>query len=239
MGISLRDIIYKIGGGIKDNKKFKAVQTGGPSGGAIPEKLLDLTIDFDELNKAGSMMGSGGMIVMDESDCMVNVAQYFVKFLADESCGKCVPCREGLRQMMYIYDRIVSGEGNIEDLDMLQDLSLLLEGASLCALGTTAKNIVLTTIRYFRDEYEAHIIDKICPAKVCKPLIYYKINEDKCSGCMVCLKACPVNAISGEAKKIHSIDQNLCTKCGSCIEVCPKRFNAIEKETGVLVQKMA
>ena len=238
MGISLRDIIYKIGGGIKDNKKFKAVQTGGPSGGVIPEKLLDLTIDFDELNKAGSMMGSGGMIVMDESDCMVNIAQYFIKFLADESCGKCVPCREGLRQMIHIYDRIINGKGNIEDLDMLQDLSLLLEGASLCALGTTAKNIVSTTIKYFRNEYEAHINDKICPAKVCRPLIYYKINKEKCSGCMACLEVCPVNAISGEAKKNHSIDQSLCIKCGSCMDVCPKRFDAIEKKTGIPVDKM-
>jgi len=171
MGITLRDIIYKIGGGIKDGKKFKAVQTGGPSGGVIPEQLLDLPVDFDELTKAGSMMGSGGMVVMDETSCMVNMAHYFLKFLADESCGKCVPCREGLRQMIYIYERIMEGKGREEDLTLLADLSMLLKEASLCALGTTAPNIVLTTLKYFKEEYEAHIYYNICPAKVCTPLI--------------------------------------------------------------------
>lgn len=168
MGITLRDIIYKIGGGIKNNKKFKAVQTGGPSGGVIPEQLLDLPVDFDELTKAGSMMGSGGMIVMDEDDCMVELAYYFIKFLSDESCGKCVPCREGLKQLIYIYERIINGDGRIEDLKLLEDLAVLLEGASLCALGTAAPNIIITTLKYFSQEYDAHIQHHSCPAMVCK-----------------------------------------------------------------------
>lgn len=232
MGITLRDIIYKIGGGIKDGKKFKTVQTGGPSGGVIPEQLLDLPVDFDELYKAGSMMGSGGMIVMNESDCMVNIASYFINFLADESCGKCVPCREGLRQMTYIYERIISGNGRVEDLKMLEDISVLLEGASLCALGRTAQNIVITTLKYFRDEYEAHIHNNSCPALICKPLIYYRILPDKCTGCMLCVKSCPVSAISGKPKKSHIIDQSICTKCGVCMETCPVKFSAIIKKTG-------
>lgn len=232
MGITLRDIIYKIGGGIKDGKKFKTVQTGGPSGGVIPEQLLDLPVDFDELYKAGSMMGSGGMIVMNESDCMVNIASYFINFLADESCGKCVPCREGIRQMTYIYERIISGNGRVEDLKMLEDISVLLEGASLCALGRTAQNIVITTLKYFRDEYEAHIHNNSCPALICKPLIYYRILPDKCTGCMLCVKSCPVSAISGEPKKSHIIDQSICTKCGVCMETCPVKFSAIIKKTG-------
>jgi len=238
MGITLRDIIYKIGGGIKNDKKFKAVQTGGPSGGVIPEELLDLPVDFDELEKAGSMMGSGGMVVMDESDCMVNIAHYFIKFLADESCGKCVPCREGLRQMIYIYERIMEGKGRVEDLRLLEDLSLMMQGASMCALGTTAPNIVLTTLKYFRKEYNAHIYYQACPAMVCKPLISYVINEKKCSGCMRCVKSCPVDAIKGESKKPHKIDQSVCIKCGSCLEACPEKFNAIEKETGKIGKKV-
>ena len=237
MGITLKDIIYKIGGGIKGDKKFKAVQTGGPSGGVIPEQLLDLHVDFDELTKAGSMMGSGGMIVLDESDCMVNFAHYFLKFLSDESCGKCVPCREGLRQLIYVYERIMEGSGKIEDLQLLQDLAMVLEGASLCALGTTAPNIVLTTLKYFRDEYEAHIYNHSCPAMVCKPLINYLIIADKCSGCLLCKKACPVGAISGEAKKPHTINQSICTKCGACIDTCPQKFSAVEKKTGLLQVK--
>jgi NADH-quinone oxidoreductase subunit F len=231
MGITLRDIIYKIGGGVRGGKNIK-VQTGGPSGGILPEQLLDLPVDFDELYKGGSMMGSGGMIVMDETDCMVNIAGYFIKFLADESCGKCVPCREGLRQMTFIYDRITSGEGTVEDLSLLEDLSVLLEGASLCALGGTAHNIVKTTLKYFREEYEAHIYYKTCPAMVCSRLTYYTISEDKCSGCRLCVKSCPVNAISGELKKPHIIDQELCIKCGMCIDVCPEKFNAVVKGTG-------
>ena len=238
MGITLRDIIFKIGGGIKDSKKFKAVQTGGPSGGVIPEKLLDLPVDFDELTKAGSMMGSGGMVVMDETSCMVNVAHYFLKFLADESCGKCVPCREGLRQMIYIYERIMEGKGREEDLKLLADLSMLLREASLCALGTTAPNIVLTTLKYFREEYEAHIYYNRCPAKVCLPLITYVINEDKCAGCGSCVKVCPVNAISGKNKKPHIIDSGICIKCGSCMEACPEKYNAVEIKTGLVLREV-
>jgi NADH:ubiquinone oxidoreductase subunit F (NADH-binding)/Fe-S-cluster-containing hydrogenase component 2 len=233
MGISIRDIIFKIGGGIKEGKKFKAVQTGGPSGGVIPDDLLDLPVDFDELDKAGSMMGSGGMIVMDESDCMVNVAYYFLKFLADESCGKCVPCREGLRQMLYIYERIMRGEGEEEDLKLLGELSIMMKGASMCALGTTAPNIVLTTLKYFREEYEAHIYYNMCPAKVCKPLVAYVIDEERCGGCGSCAKVCPVDAIKGEAKKPYEINTGICIKCGSCIEACPSKYNAIIKKTGI------
>jgi len=233
MGISIRDIIFKIGGGIKGGRKFKAVQTGGPSGGVIPGNLIDLPVDFNELDKAGSMMGSGGMIVMDESDCMVNIAYYFLKFLADESCGKCVPCREGLRQMLYIFERIMDGKGKEEDLKLLGDLSIMMKGASMCALGATAPNIVLTTLKYFREEYEAHIYYNICPAKVCKPLISYVIEEEKCAGCGSCAKVCPVNAIEGEKKKPYKINTDICIKCGSCIEVCPSKYNAIIKRTGI------
>jgi NADH:ubiquinone oxidoreductase subunit F (NADH-binding)/(2Fe-2S) ferredoxin/Fe-S-cluster-containing hydrogenase component 2 len=233
MGISLRDIIFKIGGGIKNGRKFKAVQTGGPSGGVLPDDLIDLPVDFDELDKAGSMMGSGGMIVMDESDCMVNVAHYFLKFLADESCGKCVPCREGLRQMLYIYERIMSGKGKEEDLKLLGDLSIMMKEASMCALGTTAPNIVLTTLKYFKEEYESHIYYNMCPAKVCKPLVTYIIEKEKCAGCGSCAKACPVNAIEGELKKPYKINTDICIKCGSCIEACPSKYNAIVKKTGI------
>jgi NADH-quinone oxidoreductase subunit F len=178
------------------------------------------------------MMGSGGMVVMDEKDCMVNLAHYFIKFLSDESCGKCVPCRECLRQLIYIYERIMEGKGRVEDFKMLEDLSTILEGASLCALGSTAQNIVVTTLKYFREEYEAHIYYHSCPAMVCKPLINYTIIGDKCTGCMRCVKSCPVNAISGEPKKPHIIDLDTCIKCGACTEACPERFNAIEKRTG-------
>jgi NADH:ubiquinone oxidoreductase subunit F (NADH-binding)/NAD-dependent dihydropyrimidine dehydrogenase PreA subunit len=238
MGITLRDIIFKIGGGIEGDKKFKAVQTGGPSGGVIPEELLDIPVDFDELTMAGSMMGSGGMVVMDETSCMVNVAHYFIKFLSDESCGKCVPCREGLRQMIYIYERIMEGKGREEDLELLADLSLLLKEASLCALGTTAPNIVLTTLKYFKNEYEAHIFDKECPAKVCKPLIRYVIDKNKCSGCGSCMKVCSVGAIKGERKKPHVIDSEICIKCGLCMETCPDKYSAIEKKTGLIKEEV-
>ena len=232
MGTTLREIIYDIGGGILNGKKFKAVQTGGPSGGCIPEQFLDKPVDFDELSKVGAMMGSGGMIVMDEDNCMVDVARYFVNFLTDESCGKCVPCREGLRHFHKILERIVSGEGRDGDIELLEDLSDVLKDASLCALGQTAPNPVLTTIQYFRDEYEAHIKERRCPAKVCKDLISFYIEPDKCQACMICLRNCPVGAISGDKGLIHVIDQGKCTKCGTCLDLCPTRFDAVTKLSG-------
>jgi NADP-reducing hydrogenase subunit HndC len=232
MGITLRDIIYKLGGGIPEGKKFKAVQTGGPSGGCIPEEQLDMKVDFDELAKAGSMMGSGGMIVMDEDTCMVDVARYFLDFLSDESCGKCVPCREGIRQMLKILTNISKGEGKEGDIELLEELSQVTRDASLCALGRTAANPVLSTLRYFRDEYEAHIKEKRCPAYVCKALISYYIDPEKCKACMICLRQCPVGAITGGKNQIHVIDQEKCTKCGTCFEVCPPRFGAAKKISG-------
>jgi len=232
MGITLRDIIYKVGGGIPGDKKFKAVQTGGPSGGCIPEEKLDMKVDFDELAKAGSMMGSGGMIVMDEDTCMVDLARYFLDFLSDESCGKCVPCREGIRQMLKILTNITKGKGKEGDIELLEELSEVTRDASLCALGRTAANPVLSTIRYFRDEYEAHIKEKRCPAYVCKELISYYIDPEKCKACMICLRQCPAGAISGGKNQIHVINQDKCTKCGTCFEVCPPRFGAVKKISG-------
>ncbi len=232
MGISLKEIIYDIGGGIKDNKKFKAVQTGGPSGGCIPKGKLDLLIDFDNLTKAGSMMGSGGMIVMDEETCMVDVARYFLNFTQEESCGKCVPCRLGTRQLVEILTRITQGKGEEGDIKKLEDLSKAIKAGSLCGLGQTAPNPVLTTLRYFRDEYEAHINEKACPALVCKDLIAYYIEPEKCVGCLLCLKNCPVDAISGERKRVHVIDQELCIKCGACLDICPPKVRAVSKYTG-------
>jgi NADH:ubiquinone oxidoreductase subunit F (NADH-binding)/(2Fe-2S) ferredoxin/ferredoxin len=232
MGITLRDIIYKLGGGIPGGKKFKAVQTGGPSGGCIPEEQLDMKVDFDELAKAGSMMGSGGMIVMDEDTCMVDVARYFLDFLSDESCGKCVPCREGIRQMLKVLTNISKGKGKEGDIELLEELSQVTRDASLCALGRTAANPVLSTIRYFRDEYEAHIKEKRCPAYVCKELISYYIDPEKCQACMICFRQCPVEAIAGGKNQIHVIDQEKCTKCGTCFEVCPPRFGAVKKISG-------
>ncbi len=232
MGVTLRDIIYKIGGGIPGGKKFKAVQTGGPSGGVIPEQCLDAPVDFDELTKLGSMMGSGGMIVMDEDTCVVDVARYFIDFLCDESCGKCVPCREGLKHMREILDDIVGGRGQKGDIELLEGLSRLMTKASLCALGQTAPNPVLTTIRYFRDEYEAHVEEKRCPALVCKELISYYIDPSKCQACLICGRECPVGAISGGKGLIHVIDQEKCTKCGTCFDVCPSRFSAVKKISG-------
>ena len=227
LGITLREIIYNIGGGIKEDKKFKAVQTGGPSGGVIPEKYIDRPVDFDELTKLGSMMGSGGMIVMDEDTCMVNIAKYFLNFLKDESCGKCVPCREGIRQMLKILTRICEGKGEEGDVETLENLSIVMQKVSLCALGTSAPNPVLTTIKYFREEYESHIKDKKCPAKECKDLIRYKIT-DECTGCGVCALKCPQEAISGEKKKLHVIDESKCIRCGICLDSC--KFNAVVKE---------
>lgn len=232
MGTSLRQIIYDIGSGILNNKKFKAVQTGGPSGGCIPEEFLDKPVDFDELTRVGAMMGSGGMIVMDEDTCMVDVAHYFVNFLSDESCGKCVPCREGIRHLDKILGRIVRGEGRERDIEVMEDMADVLKDAALCALGQTAANPVLTTIKYFRDEYEAHINEKRCPARVCKDLISFYIQPDKCQACMICLRACPTAAISGEKGMVHVINQSKCTKCGTCFDVCPDRFNAVAKLSG-------
>ncbi len=232
MGMTLKDIIYKIGGGIPGGKRFKAVQTGGPSGGCIPEELLDLEVGFDELTKAGSMMGSGGMIVMDEETCMVDVARYFIDFLTDESCGKCVPCREGLRQMHKILTNITEGKGKEGDIELLEELAEVAKEAALCALGTSAPNPFLSTLRYFRDEYEAHIKEKRCPALSCKELIAYHIDPDKCKACMICLRKCPAEAIVGGKKKIHVVDQEKCTKCGTCFEVCPPRFSAVKKISG-------
>jgi NADH-quinone oxidoreductase subunit F len=232
MGITLREVIYDIGGGIPGGKKFKAVQTGGPSGGCLPEELLDLQVGFDELTKAGSMMGSGGMIVMDEDTCMVDVARYFVDFLTDESCGKCAPCREGLRQMHKILTRITKGEGEEGDLETMEDLAATAVEVSLCALGGTAPNPFLSTFRYFPEEYEAHIKDKRCPALSCKELISYYIDPARCSACLICLRKCPDEAIDGGKKKIHIIDQEKCTNCGTCLDVCPSRFNAVIKISG-------
>ena len=232
MGITLRDIIYKVGGGIPGDKRFKAVQTGGPSGGCIPEEQLDMKVDFDELAKAGSMMGSGGMIVMDEDTCMVDVARYFLDFLSDESCGKCVPCREGIRQMLKILTNISKGEGKEGDIELLEELSEVTRDASLCALGKTSANPVLSTLKYFRDEYEAHIKEKRCPAYVCKALISYYIDPEKCQACMICFRQCPAGAISGGKNQIHVIDQEKCTKCGTCFEACPPRFGAVKKISG-------
>jgi NADH:ubiquinone oxidoreductase subunit F (NADH-binding)/(2Fe-2S) ferredoxin/Pyruvate/2-oxoacid:ferredoxin oxidoreductase delta subunit len=232
MGITLREIIYEVGGGIKGGRSFKAVQTGGPSGGCLPSSLLDLPVDYDTLTRAGSIMGSGGMIVMDEATCMVDVARYFLNFTQEESCGKCVPCRIGTRQMVDILNRIVAGQGEEGDMEKLESLAQTVKKASLCGLGQTAPNPVLTTLKYFREEYEAHIREKSCPALVCKDLIVYYIEPELCVGCLLCLKSCPSGAISGERKKPHYIDQSLCIKCGACFEKCPKKVQAIKKYTG-------
>jgi NADH-quinone oxidoreductase subunit F len=232
MGMTLREIIFDIGGGIPGGKKFKAVQTGGPSGGCIPEKLLDLEVGFDELTKAGSMMGSGGMIVMDDDTCMVDVARYFIDFLTDESCGKCVPCREGLRQMHKILTNITDGKGRDGDIELLEELSEVASDAALCALGQSAPNPFLSTVRYFRDEYEAHINEQRCPALVCKELIAFHIDPEKCQACGNCFRKCPADAVIGGKNRIHVIDQEKCTKCGTCFEVCPPRFCAVRKISG-------
>jgi len=228
MGIPLRDIIYEIGGGIENDKKFKAVQTGGPSGGCIPEADLDVKVDYESLMALGAIVGSGGMIVLDEDDCMVNVARYFLNFTQSESCGKCVPCRVGTKRLLEILTRITKGEGKEGDIDLLQKLSKDIKLASLCGLGQTAPNPVLSTIKYFRHEYEAHIKDKRCPAKACRDLVTFTILEEFCKGCGACLRACPAKAITGEKKKPHLIDQSLCIKCGSCFDVC--KFKSVGRE---------
>jgi NADH-quinone oxidoreductase subunit F len=226
MGISLREIIFDLGGGIQGDRKFKAVQTGGPSGGCIPEEYLEMPVDFDSLTKLGSMMGSGGMIVMDERSCMVDVARYFLNFLVEESCGKCTPCREGVRRMFEIVDRICHGKGVNGDVEHLEELGKAIRLSSLCGLGQSAPNPVLSTIKYFREEYRAHIDQKKCPAGICKDLIKVSIIPDKCTGCMRCASQCPIGCIAGEKKQAHVIDQSKCTKCGTCYDTC--RFGAIK-----------
>jgi len=227
MGISLRELIYEIGGGIPGGKSFKAVQTGGPSGGCIPKDLLDTPIDYEKLKEVGSIMGSGGMVVMDEDTCMVDVARYFLEFLQDESCGKCLSCREGTKRMAEIVTNITKGQGMEGDLELLEELAIVVKDTSMCGLGQTAANPVLSTLKYFREEYEDHILKGECPAGVCSALIEYLIVSEKCVGCEACKKACPQQAISGEKKKPHVIDQNKCIKCGICLETC--KVNAIEK----------
>lgn len=228
LGTTLREIIYDIGGGIPGGKAFKAVQTGGPSGGCIPASHLDTPIDYDNLIAIGSMMGSGGMIVTDETTCMVDFARFFLDFTVDESCGKCTPCRIGTRRLLEMLDKITSGQATLEDLDKMEELCYYIKANALCALGQTAPNPVLSTLRYFREEYVAHVVDKRCPAGVCKKLLQYKIDPDKCKGCTLCARKCPVGAISGTVKQPHVIDQTKCIKCGACMENC--KFGAIDKK---------
>ena len=227
MGTTMREIIHEIGGGCPNGKKFKAAQTGGPSGGCVPAEKLDVPIDYDNLVAIGSMMGSGGLIVLDEDNCMVDIARFFLEFTVDESCGKCTPCREGTKRMYEILEKITEGKGEEGDIEKLESLAQNIKASALCALGQTAPNPILSTLRYFRDEYEAHIKEKRCPAGVCKALLQYKINADKCKGCGICAKQCPVNAISGKIKEAHVIDTDKCIKCGACMAKCP--FKAITR----------
>jgi len=232
MGIPLREIIYGIGGGIPDGKEFKAVQTGGPSGGCLPASMLDLPVEYESLAGAGAIMGSGGMVVMDEETCMVDVARYFLSFTQSESCGKCVPCRAGTKHMLDILDKITRGEGTQEEVDLLLSLCNSIKSGSLCGLGQTAPNPVLTTHRYFPEEYDAHVKEQRCPALACKELIRYYILPDKCMACGICLRECPAEAIVGGKKMVHVIDQEKCTRCGTCMDVCPSRFDAVLKVSG-------
>ncbi|MBW1895637.1 MAG: NADH-quinone oxidoreductase subunit NuoF [Deltaproteobacteria bacterium] len=232
MGTTLREIIFEIGGGIRGDRKFKAVQTGGPSGGCIPEELLDLPVDYESLAQVGSIMGSGGMLVMDENTCMVNMARYFLDFAQNESCGQCTLCKLGTRQMYHILTDITRGEGRPDDIDVLLELAEAVKAGSICGLGQTVPNPVISTIRYFKEEYDEHINEKRCRALVCKSLISYRIKEYRCKACMLCLKACPVDAIIGAKWQVHEIDQSKCIKCGGCVEVCPPKFNAVECISG-------
>ena len=228
MGTTLREIIYDIGGGIPGGKAFKAAQTGGPSGGCIPAKHLDTPIDYENLKAIGSMMGSGGLIVMDEDNCMVDVARFFLEFTVDESCGKCVPCRIGTRRLLELLNKITEGNGTLEDIDKMEELCHYIQKNALCALGQTAPNPVLSTLKYFREEYEAHVAEKRCPAGVCKKLLHYEIDPEKCRGCTACARKCPVGAIQGKVREVHTIDKTKCIKCGACMETC--KFGAISKQ---------
>jgi len=227
MGISLKEIIYDIGGGIEKDRAFKAVQTGGPSGGCIPSQHIDLSVDYENLIRMGSMMGSGGMVVLDETDCMVNIAKFFLEFTQSESCGKCTPCRFGTRRLLEILTRITRGQGRPDDIERLERMARTIKDSSLCGLGMSAPNPVLSTIRYFRHEYEAHIHEHRCPAGVCRELITYTIDPERCKGCGKCRRHCPVEAIVGQPKAVHVIQQEKCIKCGSCFEVCPEKFSAV------------